>query len=354
MKYYVADSSSDKCDPTKKDTIDENNLKEWAVKQTYVKTDVVNLKTTDLDIELIYRKTIDPIGGRTVEEDSMLIGSTPSRTSLTIDCSIGDKIVLKKMGTDEIVGRYIVLGERTGDNSLNLLEGEDGIDEPFEWHEYSRFHVARDCVRQLNYNYMTNVHSIDHFDTLGFKKTRVPEAAMPLIEAWLDKEKKDIDAGLTEPHSMHWQHLNAADAYMTGLSPPAEVSNEISEIVRPIIEEFMGTPLKFSVMSAHIYNNNSVVAPHTDNPYHHVVGVIMNVEMDTDEPWMLVVVDHMGKQHTMPTYPGDMVIYEAATIIHSRPYHMRGRRVSNAFLHYQPHNWAVSDYAQWDEPYNNN
>lgn len=38
--------------------------------------------------------------------------------------------------------------------------------------------------------------------------------------------------------------------------------------------------------------------------------------------------------------PGDCVFYESASIIHGRPFPLRGEYMANVFAHTKPHDWS--------------
>lgn len=67
-----------------------------------------------------------------------------------------------------------------------------------------------------------------------------------------------------------------------------------------------------------------------------VSSCIINLDQDLDEPWPLEVYDHQGRAYNVSMEPGDLVLYESATILHGRPFPMKGRHYSNVFVHFQP------------------
>ena len=64
-----------------------------------------------------------------------------------------------------------------------------------------------------------------------------------------------------------------------------------------------------------------------------VSSAIINVDQDLDEPWPVEVYDHVGRAYNITMQPGDMVLYESATVLHGRPFPLKGRHyVSSIFL----------------------
>lgn len=67
-----------------------------------------------------------------------------------------------------------------------------------------------------------------------------------------------------------------------------------------------------------------------------VSSAIVNVAQDVDEPWPIEVIGHDGKAHNVTMEPGDMVLYESHSILHGRPFPLKGRYYANVFIHFEP------------------
>ncbi len=89
-----------------------------------------------------------------------------------------------------------------------------------------------------------------------------------------------------------------------------------------------------------------------------VSSCIINVDQDLDEPWPIEVYDHEGKAYNVTMEPGDMVLYESSTVLHGRPFPMKGRYFANVFVHFEPivhaemneHDEAVRNGRVTEEP----
>ena len=66
-----------------------------------------------------------------------------------------------------------------------------------------------------------------------------------------------------------------------------------------------------------------------------VSSAIINVAQDVDQPWILEVIGHDGKAHNVTMEPGQMVLYESHSVIHGRPFSLRGNFYANVFLHFE-------------------
>jgi hypothetical protein len=67
-----------------------------------------------------------------------------------------------------------------------------------------------------------------------------------------------------------------------------------------------------------------------------VSSCIINVAQDVDEDWLLEVYDRDGKAVNVTMEPGDMVLYESGSLIHGRPFPLKGRYYANIFIHFEP------------------
>jgi prolyl 4-hydroxylase len=63
---------------------------------------------------------------------------------------------------------------------------------------------------------------------------------------------------------------------------------------------------------------------------------LVNVDQDVDEPWPLEVYGHDGKATNVTMAPGDMVLYESHSVIHGRPFPLKGSYYANVFVHFEP------------------
>ena len=107
-------------------------------------------------------------------------------------------------------------------------------------------------------------------------------------------------------------------------------------LLRLTLEAWAGQSLvSTSLYGVRVYKEGSVLAPHVDRlPL--VTSAIINVAQDVDEPWILEVVGHDGIATNVTMEPGDMVLYESHSVIHGRPFPLKGRYYANIFVHFEP------------------
>ena len=73
----------------------------------------------------------------------------------------------------------------------------------------------------------------------------------------------------------------------------------VGSTLRPIVEDWFGEEVTADLLyGPRVYKEGSIFAPHVDFlPY--VVGVIINVDQDLEEPWPFEVIGHDRKAHNV-------------------------------------------------------
>lgn len=83
------------------------------------------------------------------------------------------------------------------------------------------------------------------------------------------------------------------------------------------------------------YTEGAILSPHADrNPL--ISSCIINVAQDVEEDWPLEVYGRDGLAYNVTMKPGDMVLYESHSLIHGRPFPLKGKYFANVFVHFQP------------------
>jgi len=104
------------------------------------------------------------------------------------------------------------------------------------------------------------------------------------------------------------------------------------------LREWIPSATSFSRSSFYgirVYTSGSILAPHVDrDPL--ISSAIINVGQDVDEEWPLEVYDHEGLAHNITMAPGDVVLYESHSVLHGRPFPLRGKYFANIFVHFKP------------------
>jgi hypothetical protein len=114
------------------------------------------------------------------------------------------------------------------------------------------------------------------------------------------------------------------------------LKQHIWNAARDTIEEWTGyKQAECSLYGIRVYKEGAMLAPHVDRlPL--VSSAIINVDQDVDEPWPLEVIGHDGIARNVTMEPGDLVLYESHSILHGRPFPLKGRFMANVFIHFEP------------------
>jgi prolyl 4-hydroxylase len=128
--------------------------------------------------------------------------------------------------------------------------------------------------------------------------------------------------------------VSVDDESLTGGGP--DLQQKIWDMAKKTVEEWTGQKLTpTSVYGIRSYKDGAILAPHVDRlPL--ISSMIINVDQDVDEDWPLEVYGHDGKAYNVTMKPGDMVLYESHSIIHGRPFPLKGRFYANIFVHFEP------------------
>mmetsp|Transcript_5236 Transcript_5236/g.7561 ORF Transcript_5236/g.7561 Transcript_5236/m.7561 type:complete len:435 (+) Transcript_5236:120-1424(+) len=178
-----------------------------------------------------------------------------------------------------------------------------------------------------------------NFTRNGFEKIRAPEEMFAIIKEFWEKNNQRNE---TEWHTVNTYH-NMWSAPPTIVNIQLEkhgggqaIKNKVWEAARQTLENWTGMHLSpCSIWGIRVYTNNSILTTHVDrNPL--VTSAIINVDQDVDEPWPLEVWGHDGLPYNITMEPGDMVLYESHSVLHGRPFPMKGRYFANIFVHFEP------------------
>eukprot|EP00558_Chaetoceros_sp_UNC1202_P011579 CAMPEP_0197240252 /NCGR_PEP_ID=MMETSP1429-20130617/6576_1 /TAXON_ID=49237 /ORGANISM="Chaetoceros sp., Strain UNC1202" /LENGTH=407 /DNA_ID=CAMNT_0042699851 /DNA_START=1 /DNA_END=1224 /DNA_ORIENTATION=+ len=197
-------------------------------------------------------------------------------------------------------------------------------------------------------------HSMVNFTDVGYKKIKAPENVYNmLLDFWNENKDKEEDES--------WFVGNAFVNYWESQSKMVDVQNHdlkgggtklmdaIWDTSVSTISEWTGMDLvPSSLYGIRVYKENAVLNCHVDRlPL--ISSAIINVAQDVDEPWPLEVIGHDGKAKNITMEPGDMVLYESHSVVHGRPFPLKGRYYANVFIHFEPHP-AKSMHDEHDLP----
>jgi len=183
--------------------------------------------------------------------------------------------------------------------------------------------------------------SVVNYTDIGFKKIKAPPKVFKAIkEFWeANKGREEVEewfAGNT--YTNHWESptwmLDVGDENLAGGGP--KLKNLIWEAARHSLQEWTGQELTpTSLYGIRKYQTGAILATHVDRlPL--VTSAVINVAQDVDEPWPLEVYGHDGRAYNVTMEPGEMILYESHSVLHGRPFPLKGKFYANAFIHFEP------------------
>jgi len=175
----------------------------------------------------------------------------------------------------------------------------------------------------------------------GFKLIKTPEKVWTLISDFWEKNKHtqgNENWGKGNTYVNHWDSpTTMVSVENTGLrGGGSSLKNHIWTAAKDTLQEWTGEELtQCSLYGIRVYHEGAVLGTHVDRlPL--VSSAIVNVAQDVDEPWPIEVIGHDGRAHNVTMEPGDMVLYESHSVLHGRPFPLKGRFFANIFIHFEP------------------
>lgn len=183
--------------------------------------------------------------------------------------------------------------------------------------------------------------SMTNYTDIGFKKIRAPPEVFKLIKEFWDanKEKGTLESwGVANTYTNNWE----SPSYMVSVENSGlrgggnRLKQKIWDAARDTLQEWTNQELtQCSLYGIRVYTEGSILSTHVDRlPL--VSSAIINVAQDVDEPWPIEVYGHDGKATNVTMEPGDMVLYESHSVLHGRPFPLKGRYYANIFIHFEP------------------
>jgi len=191
---------------------------------------------------------------------------------------------------------------------------------------------------------MNQPRVMQNYTALGFRKMRAPKDLQEVLTTFWTTNKNYQQKERWSPGDTHINHWEAP-TYMVSVDNPhlegggMNLKNQIWEAGRSILQDWIGKdryPLSpSSLYGVRVYREGAILAPHVDRlPL--VTSAIINVAQDVLEPWPLEVIAHDGKAYNVTLDVGDMLLYESHSVIHGRPYPLKGEMYANIFIHFEP------------------
>ena len=183
--------------------------------------------------------------------------------------------------------------------------------------------------------------SMVNYTETGFKTIKAPDDLVRVINKfWKQNHYKGIEEQWPPANSFvnHWEEptylISVDDQGLRGSGP--ELKRQIWEASAAILEEWTQQELQpCSLYGIRVYGEGAVMLPHVDRlPL--VASTIIPVAQDLEEPWPLEVYDHAGNAHNISMNPGEMFLFESASVIHGHPFPLKGSFAAYIFIHFEP------------------
>jgi prolyl 4-hydroxylase len=156
----------------------------------------------------------------------------------------------------------------------------------------------------------------------GYAKVRMPTQVFDKLRDHIFHYQENLvpESWGSQTYMNHWKE----ESDIHNLEHFMALSDRqlIQQQVQHVLEDWCGVPLTpTSLYGIRIYRHGAVLAPHVDRlPL--VVSAILQVAQDevVDQDWPLEVIGRNGVAVNVTLQPGEMLLYESASIIHGRPY----------------------------------
>lgn len=181
---------------------------------------------------------------------------------------------------------------------------------------------------------------IQNYTATGYHKVKAPESLQKLLsEFWANNKDKMYNEEWTEGniYTNHWEiptkMMPVENQEMVGGG--GALQNAIWKAAQDGVEEWTQMKMRpSSLYGIRVYEEGAMLNPHVDRiPL--VSSCIVNVAQDVDEEWPLEVYGRDGNAVNITMEPFDMVFYESASLIHGRPFPLKGRFYANVFIHFE-------------------
>lgn len=184
------------------------------------------------------------------------------------------------------------------------------------------------------------------FTADGYKKMQMPEGLYKkLLSAVRGNDR--VPEG---PNNIFRRTSLGLPPYLVPI--PSELKKEVEDTLKPILEDWSGTEglIPTSSYGPREYRRGSSLRMHVDIGNTHIISAILQIDREgMDKDWPLVIINREGRRQNVYLKSGEMLLYESASLPHSREVPLEGDYFVNMFIHFAPPN-----YKQMKEEFNKN
>lgn len=176
------------------------------------------------------------------------------------------------------------------------------------------------------------------FTSVGYAKRKMPKE----LHEYLLGLVRTTDRIPEDRINIHRRTSSGPPPYLVPI--PSDRKEWIFGILKPILEEWSGVSnlVPTSAYGPREYRRGSSLRMHCDTGNTHIISAILHIDREgMDEDWPLVVINRKGERENIYMEPGDMVLYESASLPHSRELPLKGDYYTNMFIHFAPHDFGT-------------
>lgn len=187
--------------------------------------------------------------------------------------------------------------------------------------------------------------AMQNYTHAGYAKVKTPSKVADILTNFLEENGRHLwpefwNHGNT--YVNHWEvPTMLLDIGRRDLPHPLTTQEyeTIIQSIQDILESWTNQRLVLtSAYGVRVYREGAILAPHVDRlPL--VSSAIINVfQKKVAEPWVLEVIGHDGMAHNLTSEENEMILYESASVIHGRPYPLKGEGAiyGSLFVHFEP------------------
>eukprot|EP00804_Cyclotella_cryptica_P018732 CCRYP_007212-RA/>CCRYP_007212-RA protein AED:0.39 eAED:0.39 QI:135/1/1/1/1/1/4/1687/322 len=214
--------------------------------------------------------------------------------------------------------------------------------------KYARINKAHLCHQHENQRMQYNRQqppAMTNYTAVGFKKTNVSDETWEIIQKFWRRRVQNISGDI--PGGLGDESWPEGNTYCNHWSSPTKLvpirydrnlTEAIYNEVASKLNEWIPQATFFTrsdIYGIRVYTSGSILATHIDrDPL--ISSAIINVDQNVEEPWPLEAYDHEGRAHNLTLEPGEMILYESHSVLHGRPFALRGDYYANIFVHFKP------------------
>jgi len=171
------------------------------------------------------------------------------------------------------------------------------------------------------------------FTERGYHKLRMPDD----IYKYLLDHIKSTDRIKEDSNNIFRRTSSGPPPYLIPIQQ--DKKQWIFDTLKPILEEWSGLKgmVGTSAYGPREYRRGSSLRMHVDTGNSHIISAILHIDRENmDKDWPLVIINREGKRENIYMKPGEMVLYESASLPHSREQPLEGDYYTNMFVHFAP------------------